>query len=525
MTTSRLPSELATRASRVGRRDVVDVGQHELLDFSSALFASGFRLALAAASDGEPMRVTHLFTATDPDRRVELRTTVDRTDPTQPSLASISFPASRFERQMSDLFGIRPIDHPQPVRMVLHCHWPEGYHPMLADAGPVPALDDEAQPYPFMKVEGPGVFEIPVGPVHAGVIEPGHFRFSVVGETILNVKIRLWFTHKGVEKLFEGKTLNEAVQLSERISGDTAVGHSLAFALAAEEALGITVPEPAQAHRAIALELERLYTHVTDLGAICNDVGYGIANAHTMRVREQLLRINQECTGHRLLRGAISPGVGLLNRLPSVDQLAAIIDDVHEIVSIALTHPTVVDRLRGTGVLGLDNAIEVGALGYVARASGLVNDARRSHPFTDLYNGFEPAGPSADHEFDAIRSTGDVLARFLVRVAEIDSSVELIKQLLPTAATHGRKQPDHGSGADITTRPGTHTDGVGIVEGWRGTIVHRVELEGDRIARLSIVDPSFFNWPALPIALRDVIVPDFPLTNKSFNLSYAANDL
>jgi len=465
------------------------------------------------------MRVVHLFTAAAPDRRVELRTTVDRDHPTQPSLASLSFPASRFERQMSDLFGITPVDHPQPARLVLHRHWPDGYHPMRSDAGPVPELDDEVMPYPFLKVEGPGVFEIPVGPVHAGVIEPGHFRFSVVGETILNVKIRLWFTHKGVEKLFEGKTISEAVEIAERVSGDTAVGHSLAFTLAVEEALGITVPEAAQAHRAIALELERLYTHITDLGAICNDIGYGIANAHTMRIREQLLRINQECTGHRLLRGAISPGRGKLDRLPAADQLAAIVADVHEIVSIALTHPTVVDRLRGTGVLGLDNAREIGTLGYVARASGLVNDARRSHPFTDLYDGFEPAGPTSDVASNAIRTTGDVLARFLVRVAEIDSSLALIERLLPVAATHD------GHDTPLPGEPTTSVDGVGIVEGWRGTIVHRVELEGDRISRLSIVDPSFFNWPALPVALRDVIVPDFPLTNKSFNLSYAANDL
>jgi len=524
MTGHWIPTKLSGRTRMVGSRHVVDIEQAELLESADALLAGGFRLALATASDGDQMRVTHLFTAADPDRRVELRTTVDRDHPTQPSLASVSFPASRFERQMSDLFGITPIDHPQPARMVLHRHWPDSYHPMRSDAGPVPELDDEIKPYPFLKVEGPGVFEIPVGPVHAGVIEPGHFRFSVVGETILNVKIRLWFKHKGVEKLFEGKTIAEAVEIAERISGDTAAGHSLAFTLAVEEALGITVSRPAQAHRAIALELERLYTHITDLGAICNDVGYGIANAHTMRIREQLLRINQVCTGHRLLRGAISPGRGRLDQLPSGEELAAIVDDVHEIVSIALTHPTVVDRLRGTGVLGLDNAREIGTLGYVARASGLLNDARSSHPFTDLYDGFRPALPAGDHEFDDIGGVGDVLARFLVRVAEIDASLALIEKLLPVAATHNDEAASAGisNAADGSASP---ADGVGIVEGWRGTIVHRVELTGDRITRLSIVDPSFFNWPALPIALRDVIVPDFPLTNKSFNLSYAANDL
>jgi len=499
----------------MGRRVIVDITQSELFGSAQQLFDDGFRLALATASDGDPMRVVHLFTAAG-DRRIELRTTVEKANPTQPSLAEISFPASRFERQMSDLFGITPVGHPQPAHLVTHRHWPDDYHPMLADAGPVPALDDEVKPYPFLKVEGPGVFEIPVGPIHAGVIEPGHFRFSVVGETILNVKIRLWFKHKGVEKLFEGKTVDDALEIAQRISGDSGVGHPLAFCLAVEEALGLRVSKASQAHRAIALELERLYNHATDVGAICNDIGYGIANAHTMRIRESLLRINQECTGHRLLRGAVAVGGGHLNQLPPLDQLRALVDDLREVVDIATTHPTVVDRLRGTGVLALDNAREIGTLGYVARASGLVNDARQWHPFSDLYDGFTPVG--SDSAELVVRPTGDVMARFLVRVAEARASLSLIEALLPVAADHEAADDD----PDLAEHS---TDGVGIVEGWRGTIVHRVELAGNRVARLSIIDPSFFNWPALPVALRDVIVPDFPLTNKSFNLSYAANDL
>ncbi len=517
MTSSWIPADLSTRARTVGNRVIVDIAQSELLGSARQLFYDGFRLALAAATDDDPIRVVHLFTASG-DRRIELRTTVDRANPSQPSLAEISFPASRFERQMSDLFGITPVGHPQPAHLVTHRHWPDDYHPMLADAGPVPVLDDEVKPYPFLKVEGPGVFEIPVGPVHAGVIEPGHFRFSVVGETILNVKIRLWFTHKGVEKLFEGKTIDEALEIAQRVSGDTGVGHPLAFCLAVEEALGLHVSEPAQAHRAIALELERLYNHTTDIGAICNDIGYGIANAHTMRIREMFLRINQACTGHRLLRGAVAVGRGHLDQLPSLDELTALVDDLREVVDIATTHPTVVDRLRGTGILELNNAREIGTLGYVARASGLVNDARQAHPFTDLYDGFAPVGPDGDDSESVVRPTGDVMARFLVRVAEAKASLTLIESLLAVAADHENvdEMPSSASGP---------TDGVGIVEGWRGTIVHRVELDGDCIARLSIVDPSFFNWPALPVALRDVIVPDFPLTNKSFNLSYAGNDL
>src|SRR5699024_4740782 len=228
--------------------------------------------------------------------------------PTVPSLANLSFPAGRFEREMTDLFGITATDHPLPRRLVRHFHWPRGWHPMRDDAGSPPTFGDVDGPYPFRTVEGAGVYEIPVGPVHAGMIEPGHFRFSVVGETILNLKARLWFVHKGLEKLFHGRSPEDAIALTERISGDTAVGHTLAFCQAVEDAIGAFVPPDQQRIRAVLLELERLYNHVTDIGALCNDVGHGVLNAHAQRIREQLLRLNNKVTGHRLLRGAIHPG-------------------------------------------------------------------------------------------------------------------------------------------------------------------------------------------------------------------------
>jgi hypothetical protein len=195
------------------------------------------------------MRVVYLFTSGPPDRRVELVVPVDRANPQIPSLASISFPASRFERELCDLFGITPTDHPLPRRLVLHQHWPADWHPMRRDAGPMPATTVAAEPFPFVEVTGTGVYEIPVGPVHAGLIEPGHFRFSVVGETIIKMKARLWFVHKGIEKLFQGRDVTGGLELAERISGDTAVGHTLAFCLAFEDAAGVSVPERATAAR------------------------------------------------------------------------------------------------------------------------------------------------------------------------------------------------------------------------------------------------------------------------------------
>ncbi len=257
----------------------------ELRENAAGLFRDGFRLALVAAHDeGATLRVVYLFLAGWPDRRIELHVTVPADDPALPSLASLSFPASRFEREMHDLFGIVPLDHPLPRRLVRHAHWPAGWYPMRHNAGPPPPFTD-GEAYPFIAVVGDGVYEIPVGPVHAGIIEPGHFRFSVVGETILKLKARLWFTHRGVEKLFQGLETTAAIHLAERVSGDTSAAHALAHSLAVEDALGIVMPEPAQQLRALVVELERLYNHAADLGALANDVGFSLANAHALRIR------------------------------------------------------------------------------------------------------------------------------------------------------------------------------------------------------------------------------------------------
>lgn len=495
------------------RRTAKTIGPDELPELTRTLLNGGFRVALIAGHDDEyQLRAVYLFTAAR-DRRVELTVPLDRSHPRVPTLARQSFSAGRLEREMRDLFGIVPAGHPLPRRLVRHFHWPKGWYPMLKDAGDPSEFGDVDGPYPFRTVEGDGVYEIPVGPVHAGMIEPGHFRFSVVGETILNLKARLWFVHKGLEKLFEGRMPEHAIELAERVSGDTAVGHSHAFCMAVEDARGQTLPEDGQRLRSILLELERLYNHVTDLGALCNDVGHGILNNHALRIREKLLRINADVTGHRLLREAIYPGGVRVNRLPDADELAKIGEDTAETVSLALGHTVVADRFTGTAHLSRQQAADLGTLGYVARASGLQVDARRDHPFLA-----EPS-PAYHHS----RTEGDVLSRFLVRAEEITASIAMITRQV--AELEGRFV---GRAPAVTARSGSQSgsSGVGITEGWRGTIVHRVELAADgTLTRVKIVDPSFFNWPALPVALTDTIVPDFPLVNKSFNLSYAGNDL
>ncbi len=235
-----LPATLSEALRPVGHHRVAATVQYgDLVDVAASLFADGMRLALVSGhDDGVSMRAVYLFTGGPPDSRVELHVPVDRSRPQVPSLAGLSFPASRFERELSDLFGIEPVDHPQPRRLVLHQHWPEGWHPMRHGSGDVPPMVVDAGSFPFIPVEGTGVYEIPVGPVHAGLIEPGHFRFWVVGETILRMKARLWFVHKGIERLCQGKDVGSGLEIAERISGDTAVGHGLAYCLAVEDAQG-----------------------------------------------------------------------------------------------------------------------------------------------------------------------------------------------------------------------------------------------------------------------------------------------
>jgi Ni,Fe-hydrogenase III large subunit/Ni,Fe-hydrogenase III component G len=484
------------------------LSRDKLADEAEDLLDKGFRLALVAAHDDEDdaLRVVYLFLAGWPDRSVELECVVLKDDPALRSLACLSFPAGRFEREMADLYGIRPVGHPKARPLVRHAHWPGEWYPMRGDAGPAPEFDGSGG-FPFVPVEGPGVYEIPVGPVHAGLIEPGHFRFSVAGETVLRLKARLWFVHRGLERLFHGRPANGAVDLAERVSGDTSVAHALAHSLAIEDALGIELPDEVHRLRALLVELERLHNHVADLGALANDVGFALANAHAQRVREQLLRLNADVTGHRLLRGAIRPGVVALRTLPDITALRCIAADVAEIAELTLHNSVVYDRFAGTAVLHQADAHALGCLGYVARASGIRTDARLEHPTTAL--------PVT--EIGA--TTGDVLARYTLRRDEFAASTELVCHLVES----------HNGAIEYAATPETvHAAhiGIGIVEAWRGTVVHRVEIDAaNRITRAKIVDPSWFNWPALPVAMADTIVPDFPLANKSFNQSYAGNDL
>jgi Ni,Fe-hydrogenase III large subunit/Ni,Fe-hydrogenase III component G len=435
-------------------------------------------------------------------------------DPTFPSLATRWYLASRFEREIHDLFGLVPAGHPDLRRLPLHQFWPADYHPLLKDTTVRQEFSDDGEPYPFRRVEGEGVYEITVGPVHAGIIEPGHFRFSVDGETIINLESRMYFVHKGIEKLFESATLGQGLKLAERISGDSSVAHALAFCQAVEALAGVTIPPRAAYLRVVLLELERLYNHIADVGAICTDTGFAIANVHALRLREDLLRLNARLLRHRLLRDSLAPGgvardFGAAQIADARGSIARIIADFDQIVEIATSNGLVLDRLHGTGQLNQQTAREMQVVGVPARASGIDEDARRDHPFA-AYATLPPRV--------IVYSEGDVWARLMVRVEEAREAARLIGAALEALPSGSLAVPldalPEGEGA------------FGLVEGWRGPVWHWVVAgKNNTLRRVKIKDPSFANWPALNYAILKNIVPDFPLVNKSFNLSYAGNDL
>jgi Ni,Fe-hydrogenase III large subunit/Ni,Fe-hydrogenase III component G len=465
----------------------------------------------AASSD---FTLTYVFAPPGGRPAAVILVSVPEGAPRFPSLATRSFAASRFEREIQDLFGLVAFGHPDPRRLALHQFWPEGYHPLRCDVTARRDFADTGQPFPFRRVEGEGLFEITVGPVHAGIIEPGHFRFSVEGETIVNLETRLGFVHKGIEKLFETLPFHRAPELAERVSGDESAAHALAFCQALEALARCAVPPRATWLRVILLELERLYNHVGDVGMIVNDTGFAFGHAHCFRLREELLRLNERLSGHRLLRGAIVPGgiAGPIEKA-SLDEaareVASLIAEFLEIARLCLDNTLVLERLQGTGRLTTRTAREMQVVGLVGRASGIDADARRDAP-SAAYAELEVKVP--------VYEAGDVWARTMVRLDEVREAGRLIAVAIHDA-------PDGPTRAQLGPLP-AGGDALGLVEAWRGPVWYWVRAGGPAVlARVKVADPSFRNWPALEYAVLKNIVPDFPLCNKSFNLSYSGNDL
>ncbi|MGR9045137.1 MAG: hydrogenase large subunit [Gammaproteobacteria bacterium] len=451
-------------------------------------------------------------------RYLLLRTSVSRQEPELPSQAPYYQAADRAERHVQDLFGIRFAGHPlQTQRWTRHLAWDGETFPLRKDF-PVQGFQNEATPpdqdYPFLKAAGANVYEIPVGPIHAGIIEPGHFRFQAVGETVLNLEERLGYVHKGIEKIAEGRSPEGLAKLAGRVSGDTTVGHSWAACMAMEAAAGVECPARAAYIRGILAERERIINHLWDMGAMCNDVAFAFGYYQFGRLRELWVRENQALFGHRLLMDIIVPGgVKFDLTADGIEGMRRSIEDLRrelgEIITIIDANSSLEDRFLAAGTLSVDQARTLGALGFVGRSSGQTFDVRHDaayRPYHDLTL------------FVPVETQGDVASRFWLRYKEVRVSMRLLEQMLD-------QLPEGDLKADWQTPP-PDAEGFAAVEGWRGEILCFVRFDaGNRIGRYFPRDPSQINWPALEKIQLNNIVPDFPICNKSVNGSYSGQDL
>jgi Ni,Fe-hydrogenase III large subunit/Ni,Fe-hydrogenase III component G len=433
-----------------------------------------------------------------------------------PSLTPLLPAAAWYEREIHDLFGLVPVGHPDLRPLVLHDNWPRDCYPMRKDFTKIPKGKMTSQENPHVHVRGEGIFEVPVGPIHAGIIEPGHFRFSQAGENVIHLDPTLFFTHRGVEKSLEGLTAAQAIFRVERTCGACSVSNALSFSQAIEAATATIIPVRALYIRVLTAEFERLYNHVGDVGNICAGIGFAVGTSQGARQKEMLMRFNEELTGNRFLRGMVVPG-GVAFDLPgdlirqALSLIHALEQDFNELVAIIQESSGVQDRVRRTGILPRQAAADLAIVGPAARASGIDIDLRRDHPYA-AYAQFSFKVP--------IRQHGDVEDRLLLRVAEVRESCSILKQAL--AELSDKKGMIR---VDLETAEAPSATGLGWSESPRGANFHWVMLDGNqKIYRSFIRSASYPNWPALAIAAPGNIIPDFPLINKSFELCYACLD-
>jgi Ni,Fe-hydrogenase III large subunit len=418
---------------------------------------------------------------------------LDCRDGRYPSVGAVHAPAIRLERAIRDLYWLDPVGLPDTR----------------------PWLDHGADPtaYAFLPVEGESLHQIPVGPVHAGIIEPGHFRFTADGETVVRLEQRLGYVHKGIEALMHGATLEQAARIAGRTSGDSTVAYAFAFAHAVESALDVTPPPRAVWLRGVMAELERIANHLGDFGAICNDASFSIMLAHCGILRELVLRGAAACFGHRLMMDCIVPGgVAVDLSGEGMSRLRSLIGEIRgrftPLVALYDAAASLQDRTVGTGILHADLARRFGAGGYVGRASGRDFDARRTIGYS----------PYDQVSFEVpVLTEGDVNARAWIRIREIQQSLSLLTQMLD------RLPPGNLRNDVPVTGP---CEGLAIVEAFRGDVLVwlRIGMSG-RIDRCHLRDASWFQWPLLEAVIEGNIVADFPLCNKSFNCSYSGHDL
>jgi Ni,Fe-hydrogenase III large subunit len=457
---------------------------------------------------GEPSRVN--LALADPSLSEVCVVSLDCAGCLFPSIAAVFPPATRLERAIQDLHGLIASGTPDPRPWLNHGRWP------TPSTGSTASLVDPEAPYPFLPVEGESLHQIPVGPVHAGIIEPGHFRFTASGETVVRLEERLGYVHKGIVALMTGAPLARAARFAGRISGDSTVAYAIAFARAVEAATETAVPKRAHWLRALMAELERIANHLGDIGAICNDAAFAIMHAHCGVLRERVLRTAEACFGHRLMMDRVIPG-GVITDLDADGKaaieglLAEIWSRLSELTELYDETTSLQDRTVGTGILRPELVRRFGCGGIIGRASGRAVDVRRQPGYTP-YDQLAFVVP--------VLEKGDVDARIWVRIGEVEQSLSLVTQIL--------EQLPGGSIADQvrTQNDPMLVEGMALVEGFRGDILVWVRLRPDgSVDRCHPRDPSWFQWPLLEAAIEGNIVADFPLCNKSFNCSYSGHDL
>ena len=489
------------------------VSRQQWSQVTRELAAGGARLlSLWASGDAQTMPKIHAAFLSEYGGLV-LTMSMPNPDLPYPGLQGAFPAAARMQRAMADLSGLRSTD-PDTRPWLRHAAWPQNYRP-LSDP-PVLAIvsEPESDAYEFVQVSGEGVHEIAVGPVHAGTIEPGHFRFSVVGEKVLRLEERLGYVHKGVEQRFTQLPILQAHRLAARVSGDSAVAFSWAYCQALEGIAGGEIPSRAAWLRALCLELERISNHLGDLGALGNDAGFAFGLSQFLRLKEQLLRAHHEALGERYLMDAIVPGGTRVDlSADAALQLRATVKEisgqVRTLRAIYDEHEGLRDRFTGAGTVTPELAARLGLIGLAGRASGQAFDLRVDLP-CEVYARLAPAKIG--------RSEGDVAARVAVRFDELQESCRLIQAILD-----GLPAGSHLASVRV---PPNGSVGAGLVEGWRGPVFVALEAAASgAIRRCHPHDPSWQNWPVLEHAIIGNIVPDFPLINKSFNLSYSGHDL
>lgn len=456
-------------------------------------------------------RLDYVFSLDDEKRFFTVSLDLPGEKPEYLSLTPYIYAAHWYEREAMDMLGILPLSHPEPNRLVLHHQWPPGTRPLKKDFH-LPQNVGEGQ-HRFSEVKGEGSFYVPVGPIHAGIIEPGHFRFGTAGEFVINLEARLFYTHRGVEKIIEGKSLDEGLGLAERICGVCSYTHSTSYCQAAEELTNTEIPQRARFIRTFLLEMERLYNHIGDVGNICAGVGMAFGTSQCGRLKEELQRLNKNLTGHRFLRGINTVG-GLKNDISTeklklcVNKVKEISQEFNKVTEILLTHDSLLNRLKTTGKLSLKTIQDLGVVGPAARASGWRRDARKIHPHA-AYDQID---------FDVVTvEDGDVYGRMVVRIQEVAQSVKILEQIT-NLIKEGKVYQEPGI-------PQAWEFALGCTESPRGENIHYLMLDDQgKIYRYRVRSASFTNWPAVALAVTGNIVPDFPLINKSFELCYACLD-